>query len=615
MGAVYLARQIRPSRPVAVKILLPNITTDSQLYREFLARFRREADVIAKLDHINIIPIYEYGEQAGLAYLVMPPLLGGSLRDLLARNGALTLQEASTFINQAAAALDYAHAQGVIHRDLKPGNFLLHNDGRLVLTDFGIARIVQDGDSTFRATLTNTGMLLGTPEYMAPEMVLGEPIDAHVDIYALGIILFQMLSGQVPFTGNTPYAVATQHLQVPPPSLHQRNPAISPAIDSVIQKALAKKREDRFPTAGALALALQQAITDPHYLSETAVRNAPTVISSHRPQVSPPTPPPPSDQSANAVIETALPTRPHNEPSSGGFSPPVAPAYPVTPYPAPTNKQQPWLIFFGVLLVLILTLGGVMVGLLLNRGTTTNPPSSTGTSTTINTSATQPSNSTPASGNQVTPTSPPTTGITPTLQPTPTQPTNSIPKGALLYSATSPGTPCDSSGGHWANYNSPMVSCQGNGTSLSNPNASSPDLVGTLLYSMPNRSFPSNYVIEVTLQPAAGNQADFGVYFRNQPGNAQGVYTFFVHSDGTWSSYVYDNTTGAPTTIKQGPFGSISGPLALDVVVIGSNFSFYSNGTLVGTASDTTYATGTVGIALDAGGSIFASNFRLYSIS
>ncbi len=263
MGAVYLARQIRPSRPVAIKRLLPNITTDSQLYREFLARFRREADVIAKLDHINIIPIYEYGEQAGLAYLVMPPLLGGSLRDLLARNGALTLQEASTFINQAAAALDYAHAQGVIHRDLKPGNFLLHNDGRLVLTDFGIARIVQDGDSTFRATLTNTGMLLGTPEYMAPEMVLGEPIDARVDIYALGIILFQMLSGQVPFTGNTPYAVATQHLQVPPPSLHQRNPAISPAIDSVIQKALAKKREDRFPTAGALALALQQAITDP----------------------------------------------------------------------------------------------------------------------------------------------------------------------------------------------------------------------------------------------------------------------------------------------------------------------------------------------------------------
>src|SRR5205823_4471383 len=123
--------------------------------------------------------------------------------------------------------------------DLKPGNFLLHNDGRLVLTDFGIARIVQDSDSTFRAALTSTGMLLGTPEYMAPEMVLGEAIDHRVDIYALGIVLFQMLSGQVPFKGNTPYALATKHLQEPPPSLHQLNPAILPAVDSIMQKALA----------------------------------------------------------------------------------------------------------------------------------------------------------------------------------------------------------------------------------------------------------------------------------------------------------------------------------------------------------------------------------------
>ncbi|TMD39634.1 MAG: serine/threonine protein kinase, partial [Chloroflexi bacterium] len=189
MGAVYLARQIRPSRHVAVKVLLSNVTTNSSLYKEFLVRFRHEADVVARLEQINIMAIYEYGEQDGIAYLVMPYFPGGSLRDLLARNSALSLQEAATFIDQAAAALDFAHAHGVIHRDLKPGNFLLSSDGRLVLADFGIARMLWDSDSTFRAALTGTGAFLGTPEYMAPEMLNGEPIDHRADIYALGIVL------------------------------------------------------------------------------------------------------------------------------------------------------------------------------------------------------------------------------------------------------------------------------------------------------------------------------------------------------------------------------------------------------------------------------------------
>ena len=282
MGAVYLARQIRPSRHVAVKVLLSNVTTNSSLYKEFLARFRHEADVVARLEQINIMAIYEYGEQDGIAYLVMPYFPGGSLRDLLARNSALSLQEAAAFIDQAAAALDYAHAHGVIHRDLKPGNFLLSSDGRLVLADFGIARMLWDSDSTFRAALTGTGAFLGTPEYMAPEMLNGEPIDHRADIYALGIVLFQMLSGQVPFRGNTPFAVATKHLQEPPPSLHQINPAILPAVDSIIQKALAKKREDRYVSAGAMAQALRNIVPPPGYLSETQQRNAPTVISPPR---------------------------------------------------------------------------------------------------------------------------------------------------------------------------------------------------------------------------------------------------------------------------------------------------------------------------------------------
>ena len=174
--------------------------------------------------------------------------------------------------------------------------------------------MIQDSDSTFRATLTGTGMLLGTPEYMAPEMLNGEPIDHRTDIYALGIVLFQMLSGQVPFKGNTPFAVATKHLQEPPPSLHQLNPAIPPAVDSIIQKALAKKREGRYASAGAMAQALRNAITSPDYLSETRLRNAPTVISP--PRITPPLAavgrqetPLPIEQTVNASSGNVAPTR------------------------------------------------------------------------------------------------------------------------------------------------------------------------------------------------------------------------------------------------------------------------------------------------------------------
>src|SRR5690349_17883296 len=142
MGAVYLAQQSRPRRTVAVKVLLPELFTNPSGYSEFLARFRREADAIATLDHINIMPIYEYGEQDRMAFLVMPYVTGGTLRDVVAKRGKLPLSEATTIIEQVAAALDYAHQHGIIHRDLKPGNILFHADGRLLLTDFGIAKVL-----------------------------------------------------------------------------------------------------------------------------------------------------------------------------------------------------------------------------------------------------------------------------------------------------------------------------------------------------------------------------------------------------------------------------------------------------------------------------------------
>jgi len=260
MGAVYLAQQAQPERQVAIKLLLAGAAISSEQYDEFLARFKREANVIAKLEHLNIIPIYEYGEQDGLAYLVMPYLPGGSLRDLLAKHGSFTLQEAAIYIEQAAAALDYAHARGIVHRDLKPGNFLLHADGRLVLADFGLACIVEDSLNIAEAAITKAGTLVGTPEYLAPEMALGQEVDHRTDIYELGILLFQMLSGDVPFKGGTFYTVMAKHTHELPPLLNHMNPAIPSIVDAIVQKATAKRREDRYPSAGALAKALRRVI-------------------------------------------------------------------------------------------------------------------------------------------------------------------------------------------------------------------------------------------------------------------------------------------------------------------------------------------------------------------
>ena len=144
MGAVYLAQQSRPRRAVAVKVLMPGLLLETRVRTEFLARFRREADAIAALDHINIMPIYEYGEEDELAYLVMPHITGGTLREVLEKRGRLSLSETLSIIEQAAAALDYAHAQGIIHRDLKPSNILFHADGRVVLADFGLAKILNE---------------------------------------------------------------------------------------------------------------------------------------------------------------------------------------------------------------------------------------------------------------------------------------------------------------------------------------------------------------------------------------------------------------------------------------------------------------------------------------
>jgi serine/threonine protein kinase len=244
MATVFHAHDPRFKRDVALKLLPRPFVEDAQ----FRARFQREARTIASLEHQAIVPVYDSGEQAGQPYLVMRFMAGGSLAERIAR-GALQLDEAASVLTRVASGLDHAHARGVIHRDLKPGNVLFDPSGMAYLSDFGIAQI-----SEATISLTVSGAIIGTPAYMSPEQVQGDvELDARSDVYALGIILFEMLTGQQPYQANTPAKVMMKHVLEPVRHVRDLEPRLSAAVDGVVARAMAKERSGRFGTAGQLA--------------------------------------------------------------------------------------------------------------------------------------------------------------------------------------------------------------------------------------------------------------------------------------------------------------------------------------------------------------------------
>ena len=252
MGTVYRAQDLRLGRAVAIKVI-----NAGQGAPGFAARFQREARVLAQLDHPNILPLWDVGQAGALLYLVTPVVEGGSLRDLRLRlGGSVPVAQALGLVAQVADALYHAHQRGVVHRDVKPGNLLLHTDGRVMLADFGIARSVHE-----RPDVSASDLAIGTPHYIAPEQALGDQVDGRADIYSLGAVLYELLSGRTPYIAESTTRVLVQMLDGPPQPLGEVNPWVSPAVQAVVMRAVASQPDDRYQSAAEFAADLRKLLS------------------------------------------------------------------------------------------------------------------------------------------------------------------------------------------------------------------------------------------------------------------------------------------------------------------------------------------------------------------
>jgi serine/threonine protein kinase len=646
MGSVYLARQIRPRRTVAVKVLMPAMHMEQSHRTEFLARFRREADAIAALDHINIMPIYEYGEQEDVAYLVMPYVTGGTLRDVIEKRGILPLNEVVRIIEQAAAALDSAHAQNIVHRDLKPGNMLFHGDGRLLLADFGLAKVLKDDadeNSKKQTELTSVGTIVGTPEYLSPEQGTGKDLDYRTDVYSLGVVLYHLLAGRVPFTGSTAVAIALKHALEMPPPLQNFNADITPEVEAVVNKALAKLPADRYSSAGELSLALKAAVKDlpiqdttENAVQQTELQQADPAKKAdpHTPEAQTPdigieeflTRKDPENVKQTSPIILHQPVEPGLHTERTEVTPPLLMTQLAakTPDTHHTHEQdrsvqklqataqtaqllpeqrvqgkkrglQPVaMMLLGALLTLVIIVGGFEA---YSQFSLKKPTPAVLAHT----------RSTPTATIKITPIS------KAVILPLPPAMIGNA--GALLYGTNQPGTNCDTRGGTWSSTSNAQISCA-QGTTLRNNDQTI--LAGSFLEKLPpGKTMPSDYVLQVQITVNAGSNGDFGVFVRDQPGEKQqATYAILLAPPSTWRAYEYQNNAGSPRALVSGipTQVQLTGTFTIDVLVQGDTYTLFINGGQQGNVQSGVYPTGNIGLAADAGANITFKNLEVYAL-
>jgi hypothetical protein len=319
MATVFRAYHAALDRYVAIKVLHPAFTQDPN----FLARFQREAKVVARLEHPNIVPVYDFAEQDGKPYLVMKFIQGETLKARMGR-GPVGVKEGLRLVEAVGAALAYAHRQGVLHRDIKPSNVLLASDGAIYLADFGLARIAAAGESTL-----SSDMLLGTPQYISPEQARGDrDLDPGTDIYSFGVVLYEMVVGRVPFNADTPFAIIHDHIFTPLPLPRQVNPLVPESVERVLLKALAKDRADRYPSVEALVGAFRASVTG------------------HTPEVTPA-----HAEPAAAERPTWPPVLPSEATGTGVAAPAGLASAPTGQHRRPRLSKRAWIAIAGVVVL------------------------------------------------------------------------------------------------------------------------------------------------------------------------------------------------------------------------------------------------------------------------